>query len=171
MLTAHNLQLDRDLPSVRLGCTYAREEVAGLVVASLASERRMTNREATVLMGGGIDSAACAHLLQARGHVVRGIFIDYGQAAAANERLAVETLTTRLNVPLAVHTVTGTVGYSSGELVGRNAFLVFSAIFLSRCNTGLLAIGIHGKTPYYDCSPPFFDAMSRLVAEERWHFH
>ena len=125
----------------------------------------MTDIGATVLMGGGIDSAACAHLLQARGHAVGGVFINYGQAAAAHERRAVEALTNRLQVPLAVHGVTNTAGFSSGELIGRNGFLIFAAVFLSRCHAGLLAIGVHAGTPYYDCSPSFIDAMSRLVAE------
>ena len=45
-------------------------------------------RDATVLMSGGIDSAACAHLLAWQGNAinaVNAVFINYGQAAAAAE--------------------------------------------------------------------------------------
>ncbi len=125
----------------------------------------MSGLEAAVLISGGIDSAACAHLLKARGHVVRGIFFDYGQSAAVPERRAVETLAAQLCLPLDAHVILGASGFSSGELVGRNAFLIFSAIFLARCHKGLLSIGIHAGTPYYDCSPSFFSGVSRMVAE------
>lgn len=125
----------------------------------------MSDLEAAVLISGGIDSAACAYLLRARGHVVRGIFFDYGQASAVPERRAVETLAAQLCLPLDAHAIPGAPGFSSGELVGRNAFLIFSAIFLARCHKGLLSIGIHAGTPYYDCSPTFFNGVSRLVAE------
>ena len=37
---------------------------------------------ATVLMSGGINSAACAHFLRRQGFVVDAIFLDYGQLAA-----------------------------------------------------------------------------------------
>lgn len=47
-------------------------------------------RKATVLISGGIDSAACAHLLAAQGHLVHGIFVDFGQAARDHESRAVE---------------------------------------------------------------------------------
>lgn len=125
----------------------------------------MANCNTTVLMSGGIDSTACAHLLQNRGNTIRGVFIDYGQAAAKFERRAAEEVAALLKAPLVIVAASGGVGFSSGELVGRNAFLIFSALFLSRCHAGLLAIGTHSGTPYYDCSPAFFDLIARLVGE------
>jgi 7-cyano-7-deazaguanine synthase len=68
-------------------------------------------------------------------------------------------------VPLRIHRVRGASGFSTGELIGRNAFLLFSAVFLSRCYSGLIAIGVHGGTSYYDCSPAFICAMGRLINE------
>src|ERR1700738_1027673 len=116
-------------------------------------------------MSGGVDSAACAHLLATRNFKVKGVFLEYGQAAACPERRAVEALTARMNLPLAVFSVHGAGPFSTGELATRNAFLIFSAIFLTRQRSGLVAIGIHAGTPYYDCSPPFIDSISRLVAD------
>lgn len=123
------------------------------------------SREALVLMSGGIDSAACAHFLTKQGMAVRGIFIDFGQAAARPERRSVKALSAHLGVPLAAYRVCGAVPYSTGELLGRNAFLIFAALFLTRRRSGLIAIGVHTGTPYYDCSPPFIEAMARLTAE------
>jgi len=125
----------------------------------------MTRLEALVLMSGGIDSAACAHLLTEQGAAVRGVFIDYGQAAAKCERHAAKALSAHLALPLATYKISGAPSYETGELVGRNAFLIFAAIFLARPRSGLIGIGVHAGTSYYDCSPPFIEAMERLVAE------
>jgi 7-cyano-7-deazaguanine synthase len=121
--------------------------------------------EALILMSGGVDSAACAHLLATRNLRVRGVFLDYGQAAVRPEKQAVQALTARMNMPLAIFSVHGAGPFSTGELGARNAFLIFSAIFLTRLSSGLVAIGIHAGTPYYDCSPSFLNSTSRLVAD------
>lgn len=125
----------------------------------------MSDVEATVLMSGGIDSTACAHLLAGQGLAVRGVFIDYGQAAAKCEERALQALSVRLGVSFSTFRVSGTLPYSTGELTGRNAFLIFAALFLTRQLSGLVAIGVHAGTPYYDCSSPFIEAMARLAAE------
>ncbi len=121
--------------------------------------------DATILMSGGIDSAACAQFLKDRGSAIRGVFIDYGQAGAALEWTAVRGLAKHLSVPLSTYNVSGTARFSAGESIGRNGFLIFAAVLLSRCHSGLLAIGIHSGTPYFDCSTAFFEMMARVVAE------
>ena len=122
-------------------------------------------RHATVLMSGGIDSAACAHLLAGQGNTINAVFIDYGQAAAATERRAVREITTQMGANLSCYSVLGSESFTAGELVGRNAFLVVTALFLTRARPGMLAMGIHGGTPYWDCSEGFAREMGRLVAE------
>jgi 7-cyano-7-deazaguanine synthase len=52
-----------------------------------------------------------------------------------------------------------------GELLGRNAFLIFTALFLTGGRPGLLAMGLHAGTPHYDCSAEFVAAAGKLVAE------
>ncbi len=122
--------------------------------------------DATILMSGGIDSTACAHFLKEQGSSsLHGVFFDYSQAAAAHERNSVLSLAKRLTIPISVYRVTGSDSFSQGELVGRNAFLISATLFLSRCRSGLLAIGIHAGTPYFDCSEPFVEMMARVVAE------
>lgn len=122
-------------------------------------------RNATVLMNGGIDSAACAHLLAWQGNIIDAVFIDHSQAAAEAEGRAVREITTRIGANLTCYTVLGSEPFSAGELVGRNAFLIFTALFLTRARPGMLAMGIHGGTPYWDCSEGFAREMGRLVAE------
>jgi hypothetical protein len=45
------------------------------------------------------------------------------------------------------------------------SFLIFSALLLSESNEGLLVLGIHAGTPYFDCSPAFIDRINPLVQE------
>ena len=122
-------------------------------------------RLATVLMSGGIDSAACAHHLHNAGFAVEGLFINYGQAAARLEEKAVSAIATYLGIKLRKVSLDGGGRYGSGELVGRNAFLIFTALFVTAGRPGLLGVGIHAGTPYYDCSEGFLATLGKLVAE------
>jgi 7-cyano-7-deazaguanine synthase len=120
---------------------------------------------ATVLLSGGIDSATCVHLLKQDGHDVSGIFVDFGQSAARMERRAVDALSARLSISTRIIRVSGSERLGTGELTGRNAYLIFSALLLGGCREGLLALGIHSGTPYFDCSPSFISRIAPLVEE------
>jgi 7-cyano-7-deazaguanine synthase len=122
-------------------------------------------RKAVVLLSGGIDSAACAHLLLSQGRQVTGIFIDHGQSAAHCESSAASYMASHLQIPLRRISVDSGELFGPGELVGRNAFLALTALFFSRSQSTLIAMGLHGGTPYYDCSGQFIDSLSRLIAE------
>jgi 7-cyano-7-deazaguanine synthase len=122
--------------------------------------------EAVVLFSGGIDSAACAHYLQKNGHAVRGLFVDYGQRAARLERAAAEQLSAFLRIDLSMMRIETQRSFGSGEIRGRNAFLVFSSMLDGDpAPTQVIALGIHAGTSYYDCSPAFLESIGRLVAE------
>jgi 7-cyano-7-deazaguanine synthase len=110
---------------------------------------------ATVLMSGGIDSAACAHFLRSSGMSVDGLFIDHGQAAAEPEAKAVAALAGHLGIAVRKAGLMGSHSFGAGELLGRNAFLIFTALLLSGGRSGLLGLGLHAGTPYYDCSEAF----------------
>lgn len=121
--------------------------------------------EAIVLLSGGLDSAACAHLLGRSGWLVRGLFLEYGQAAFEPERRAAAAVAAHLGIGLSELTTTGETGFAAGELTGRNAFFVFAALLTGRIARGGIVLGVHAGTPYYDCSPAFVKAADRLVAE------
>lgn len=122
-------------------------------------------KRATVLMSGGIDSAACAAFLIDQGLEVSAVFVSHGQAAADYERVAVRSLAAALEIEVQELVFRGVAPFGSGELVGRNAFLVFSALFATRAQSSRIALGLHAGTPYYDCSPAFVDTINRAVAE------
>src|SRR5258708_2335081 len=111
--------------------------------------------QATVLLSGGLDSIACAHFLQQRGLTVRGLFIDHGQVAARREAAASAALAEWLAIPIEGCALSNTHRLGAGELLGRNAMLIFNALFLSQGVSGLLALGIHAGVPYFDCSEAF----------------
>lgn len=125
----------------------------------------MLNTPAKVLLSGGIDSAACAKYLLNEGFDVSAVFIDYGQAGAAQERSAANAVTAALHVPLSTVMIQGPETFGSGEILGRNAFLVLATVTLCKFRSGVIAIGIHSGTPYYDCGPAFLASIDRLVAE------
>ncbi len=122
-------------------------------------------RHATVLMSGGIDSAACAAFLTAQGFRISALFVDYGQAALKQEQAAVRSLAAMLGIEVQELAFKGTAPFGPGELVGRNAFLVFAALLATRAQSSLIALGLHAGTPYYDCSPAFIDTINRAVIE------
>lgn len=119
-----------------------------------------------VLLSGGMDSLACAHLFMSQGRSVRGIFINYGQAALTREREASQASAKHLAIPLFEINAKGGETFLPGELTGRNAFFITAAMFLGGVNEGLIALGIHSGTPYYDCSPSFLQLMQRLAEEQ-----
>jgi 7-cyano-7-deazaguanine synthase len=120
---------------------------------------------ALVLLSGGIDSAACAHFLKSDADV-QGLFLDFNQSAANQERKAAKILATQLDIPFEEFSIRPAGQRGAGELVGRNAFLLSTALFLSAGRHNVIAIGIHAGTPYYDCSPAFERLMAQVIAEQ-----
>jgi 7-cyano-7-deazaguanine synthase len=93
------------------------------------------------------------------------MFINYGQAAAEPESLAAGVIAKHFDVHLSTICVTGGPAFTNGELTGRNAFLIATALFLGAPEQDFIIIGIHAGTPYYDCSLAFIDRMGTVVAE------
>ena len=116
-----------------------------------------------VLMSGGVDSTACAHYFVERGDNVCGIFVDYGQAAAVAEFSAVQSVTHHLGIPLSTMTFRVEHDFGAGEILGRNAFLVFAAMMGVQPKLGVLSLGVHSGTGYYDCGIDFFDRIGHIV--------
>lgn len=116
------------------------------------------------LMSGGIDSSAMASFYLDRGTSVRGLFIDFGQAAAAQERQHVARVCQSLNIDLEIVSASLGNGYLSGEIVGRNMFLLSTAL-MTKVEENAIAIGVHSGTPYFDCSTSFLNSMQHLISE------
>jgi 7-cyano-7-deazaguanine synthase len=130
----------------------------------LSEEKR---RDALVLMSGGIDSACCAHFLKSKGYHVNGLFIDFGQLASESEaeksKEVAKWISCDLN-EIKVQIPSSNLS-SDGEIVGRNAFLLSSALMFNSGTASVIGIGIHAGTPYYDCGSAFLDRMCLIVRE------
>src|SRR5579872_850557 len=122
------------------------------------------NDQVIVLLSGGIDSAACAAAAKERARA-RCMFVDYGQPAAEREKNAADQICGALSIPLTAITVSAHANFGVGEILGRNAFLVLTALMFGDVRDGEIMIGIHSGTPYYDCMPAFLVSMNRLVGE------
>ena len=116
--------------------------------------------DALVLASGGIDSSTILALLREQGFNSTALFIDYGQAAAEAEEAAVAGICSQYCVPLTVVRYRGT-RFGSGEIRGRNAFLLHVALMEFSAACGTILIGIHAGTGYRDCSTGFVDLMCR----------
>lgn len=117
-----------------------------------------------VLLSGGIDSAACVAFYRQLGHNVSGLFIDYGQPVREQEERSSAAIAAHYNVPFAMIRCSGPETNYSGEIAGRNAFLVFAALLFRPVQRGIIGLGIHHGTTYYDCSEAFAEDLNRIVS-------
>ena len=107
----------------------------------------------------------CAHLMKKDGYDVRGVFVHYGQASATFEEKAAKEVAKQLNIPLHEVLITSPDSgkFSSGEIRGRNLLLASAAITFAPIESGLVVLGVHAGTPYFDCSAVFLDELRNLV--------
>ena len=84
------------------------------------------------------------------------------QAAAGQECIAADAITSALAVPLVRLKWTSLNRKAEGLICGRNAFLLLGALMELRPTVGILALGIHAGTNYADCSPEFISGMQQI---------
>ena len=134
----------------------------GVEHASDKLEKR-ANANATVLLSGGIDSAALLGFYQRQQFIARAVFVDFGQPAAKQESYAAKAISKQFGVRLSIIKVNSEVAFSLGEIPGRNAFLIFAAVLASREEPRIIALGIHEGSSYYDCSERFLGSIQTLI--------
>jgi 7-cyano-7-deazaguanine synthase len=115
-----------------------------------------------VLASGGIDSTGCLSFYLDQQDDVEALFIDYGQAARKQEFRAVSSICDHLGIPLNTIRCAGASRKTSGMIYGRNAFLLYLALMEFPSNHGIISIGIHSGTQYYDCSPQFISSLQKV---------
>lgn len=123
-------------------------------------KRKLT---AVVLLSGGIDSAACVRYYLDLGFRLRGLFIDYGQRARDNEGESAVKIANYYGIPLDRLSLSPVKHFGPGEIRGRNAFLIIAALLFYPKFKGILSIGIHSGTPYYDCSGQFIRDIATII--------
>jgi 7-cyano-7-deazaguanine synthase len=131
----------------------------------VATVRIVDPHKAIVLLSGGIDSFACAHLLLAKGLRVRALYIDFGQDAALHEQFVAKKIAEHLRIDFQQLRISSDVGFGSGELIGRNGFLALTALLFDHGQSGMIGMGLHHGTGYYDCSQSFVDSLTSMIRE------
>lgn len=117
---------------------------------------------AVVLLSGGLDSAACIAFYRAQAFDLDAVFFDYGQPALAEERKASRKVAAHFDIGVQEIKLRGALRHSVGEVRGRNAVFLLTALMEHPIAQGLIAIGIHAGPPYYDCTPAFLSGVQVL---------
>ena len=128
--------------------------------------RRMEKRSkyAIILLSGGIDSTACVHYLLEEKYNIDSVFIDYGQKSRDKELSSARRIAEYYKIKLnKIDIKTSNDLFSSGEIIGRNALLIFTVIMYQKINHGFISLGIHSGTPYYDCSKEFVKRINDIL--------
>jgi 7-cyano-7-deazaguanine synthase len=120
---------------------------------------------AVVLLSGGVDSSACVAFYLGLEFEVEALFLHYGQPPADSEWRSARQIAQHYRIPIDKIVCTTSPTQFSGEITGRNAFLLFSALVYNPGLSGLIALGIHAGTPYFDCSRRFSEEASRLLQD------
>ena len=115
-----------------------------------------------VLLSGGIDSSAVVAFYLEKQCDLSCLFVDYGQAARSNEFQAAQKIVAHYRVRLRRVSCSGVDKKWGGEILGRNAFLLFIALMEFDALSGIIATGIHADTSYYDCSESFATSMKTI---------
>lgn len=116
-----------------------------------------------VLLSGGIDSAACVRYYLDLNFEVYGFFVDYSQSALDNERRSAVRVAAHYGIKLDQASFSATKHYGPGEIRGRNAFLILAALLYYPRFKGIISLGIHTGTPYYDCSERFIRDVAPTI--------
>jgi 7-cyano-7-deazaguanine synthase len=123
---------------------------------------RNQESEVLVLLSGGIDSAACVAFFQGRGNQVSGMFVNYGQVSAAREKKAAGDISCHFGIKLNEVRCTGVSPKTDGCIRGRNALLACIALMEAGFRSGIVSLGIHSGTDYWDCTNEFAALAQRL---------
>lgn len=116
----------------------------------------------TVLVSGGVDSAACLGFYVGHGVPVTAMHFDYGQEARLQEFAAAQKIADHYNVELKHRRLSNARSKTAGEILGRNAFLLTATLLEIDAACGVIAIGVHAGTRYFDCGEEFISWFQRI---------
>ncbi len=126
--------------------------------------KKADRAEVCVLASGGIDSTACINFYLDRRLKVLPLFVRYGQPASSAEDRSIRAVCKHFGLRPRIVSVTGFSGLTSGELCGRNLFLVSVALMATQGLTNIISLGIHSGTRYFDCSADFARKTESMVS-------
>jgi 7-cyano-7-deazaguanine synthase len=132
-------------------------------VSLLARGNREKHSTALVLLSGGIDSATCLAYLKKRDYSVSCLHVSYGQLSERRELAAASRIAKHYRTRLLHLSLKHARKKGGGLIVGRNAFLINTAMLEMRMSSGVIALGVHSGVAYVDCTGAFIEASQRVV--------
>ncbi len=114
-------------------------------------------KSATIMLSGGIDSAAAVHYCIEKGINLRAIFFDFGQISVAPQLACARKIARHNKIPLEVIDISGIkrsfIGYTEGSSVGMGfvrcapncpaALFGIAATYALLNNDSQLVVGVH----------------------------
>lgn len=91
------------------------------------------------------------------------MFIDYGQITSQKELESAKKIAAHYKINLNTLILKNSIKFSHDEIKGRNAFLIFAVLLNYPKFHGILSLGIHSGTPYYDCSELFLKDIQEVL--------
>ena len=119
--------------------------------------------EVLILLSGGIDSTACLDFYLRLERPSCGLFVDYGQLAAAREWQAARDVASYYDIKVTRIRWEGAKSKGGGLISGRNAALITTALMERSESVGIIAAGIHAGTEYADCSAEFEEKIQLVL--------
>lgn len=125
--------------------------------------KRTKNASVIVLLSGGIDSSACVQYYLKNGFSTSAVFIDYEQLPVKMEESSAKKICSYYNIHLSTIRVNGPEYCKKVEIKGRNAIFVLLALMFYPKHVGIISLGIHSGTPYYDCTENFSNDIKNIL--------
>jgi 7-cyano-7-deazaguanine synthase len=116
-----------------------------------------------ILVSGGIDSTACINYYIQQHFFPKSLFIDYGQIVNETELASAKKIASHYKLELDTLKINMSRNYGAGEIRGRNAFFIIAALMKYEGFSGIISIGIHSESPYYDTTEKFLTDINTLV--------
>lgn len=110
-----------------------------------------------------MDSTACINFYKKIKFRVEALFIDYGQLSRIQEYKASRLIAEHYKINLRKLIIKNDIQHGGGLIQGRNAFFIFSALMNFKKDNGIIGLGIHSGTGYYDCSREFVVEVQKIL--------
>lgn len=124
---------------------------------------RSHKKEVMVLFSGGIDSTACIHYYKILNYNVNGLFVNYGQMASDQERIAIKQISDHYSIKTEEIYIETQLLIKNGVTQGRNLLLLSIAVMNYTRSSGLISLGIHSGTVFPDCSKEFVHKFQAIL--------
>lgn len=117
----------------------------------------------TVLLSGGIDSAATVAAFRKQHAAIDAVFFDYGQPARRSEWEAAQAIGHHYRIEVVRAKLGFRLTSRDGEFFGRNALLTLAVAATRPPGPVVVAMGLHSSSPYYDTRSAFVADVQRLL--------